>query len=102
MFKGARLPGLGKLRSSAATSLIVVTASGSMAGRPNRLPTVCKSTSQMTNPCVSLTKPSTRPSTFRVVVLSSASWCTACAPDGRCAYLEAGHRPRHGHTSAKM
>ena len=33
----------------------------------------------------------TRPSTFRVVVLLSASWCTACAPDGHCAYLEAGH-----------
>ena len=58
MFKGARSPGLGKLRSSAATSLIVVTANGSMAGRRSRLPTVCGSTSRMIGPCAFRTKPS--------------------------------------------
>ena len=102
MLVAVRLPGLARHRSRVAKNLIEVTENGSMVGRPNKSSTDCASTSWMTNPCVSLTRPSIRPSTFRVVVLSSASWCTACAQGGRCAYPEAGHRPRHGHTSARM
>lgn len=63
-----RLSALDRHRSRVATNLIEVTENGSMAGRPNRLPTGCALTSRMTIPCLSLTKPSTRPSTFRVVV----------------------------------
>lgn len=74
MLTVVRLPGLDRHRSRVATSHIAVTVNGSMAGRPNRLPTGCSSTSRMTSPCVSHKKPSTRPSTFKVEVLSSASW----------------------------
>jgi hypothetical protein len=66
--------GPGKRRSKGETNRIAVTVNGSMAGRPNRFPTGCRSTSPMTNPCASLTKPFTRLSISRAEVLSSASW----------------------------
>lgn len=53
---------------------IVVTVNGSMVGHPNRLPTGCKSTSRMTSPCVFLTKPYIRLSTFKGEALSSMNW----------------------------
>ena len=103
MLVAMRLLALDRHRFRVATNLAEVTENGSMAGRPNRLPTVCRSTSQMIGPCEFPTKPSTRPFTSRVEALSSASWCPAYAPGGHCAYLEAGHRPRHGaHVSEEV
>ena len=71
---GVRLPALDRHRLRGATNLIVVTVDGLMAGRLNRLPIGCRSTSRLTNLCVSLTKPSTKPFTFRGEALSVASW----------------------------
>ena len=53
MLVAVRLPVLDRHRSRVATNLIEVTENGSMAGRPNRLPTGCASTSRMANRCVS-------------------------------------------------
>lgn len=69
-----RLPALDRHRLRGATNPIVATVDGLMAGRPNRLPIGCRSTSRSTNPCISFTKPSTKPFTLRGEALSVASW----------------------------
>jgi transposase len=98
----ARFPGPGRRRLKGETNRIAVTVNGSMAGRPHRFPTGCRSTSRMTNPCASLTKPFTRLSISRAEVLSSASWLAVCALGGRCACRGPGHKPRLGRTLARM
>lgn len=86
MRMAVRLPALGKRLSKVATSRIAVTVHGSMAGRQNRLPTGCRSTSRMTKPCASHMKPSIRPCTLKAEVLSNASWWAVCTADVRCAF----------------
>ena len=73
MLMAVRLLGLDKLPLKAEINHIAVTVNGSMAGRPNRLPTGYRSIFRTMNPCASLTKPYIRRSTFRVEVLSSAN-----------------------------
>jgi transposase len=71
--RGREVSGPRQHRSLAATNLTAAIASGSMAGRPSRLPTDCGSTSPMILQCASRTKPSTRPCTSRAAAPSSAS-----------------------------
>jgi hypothetical protein len=71
---GVKLRDLDRHRSKDEISHIVVTVIGSKAGRLNRLPIGYRLTFQRTNPCAFLTKPFIRLSTFKVAVLSSASW----------------------------
>lgn len=97
-----RLPALDRYCLGVATNLIELNENGAMADHPNRLPTGCMSTSRMKNLYLYLAKASTRPSTFRLAVLSIGNWCIACAPCGRCAYLEARYRRTHRHMSARM
>jgi hypothetical protein len=92
MLMAVRLLGLGKHRSKGETSRIAVTVNGLMAGRPNRFPNGCSSTSRMTNLCASLTMQFTRLSISRAEVPSSANWSAVFAQGGRCAYRGPGHQ----------
>ena len=58
-----RLWVLGRQQLRGATNLTMGTVNGLIAGRKNRLPTDFGSTSRSMNPCVSLAKPFTKPST---------------------------------------
>ena len=73
MLVAVRLLALDRHRSRLATNLIEVTENRSPAGRLNRLLTGCASTSRITKPCVSVTKPVTKPLPGP---LHSGSWCS--------------------------
>lgn len=71
---------------------IVVTVNRSKDGHLDKLPIGFRSTSRMTNPWASLTKPCIKLFTFRVEALSGASWIAVYVLGGRYAYREPGLR----------
>ena len=73
---------------------------GEKAGAPNRSPSASRPISPMMSPCGSAMRPSTRRSTCKAVVRSSASWWPACALDEPCGSRGPGPSKSGGAMSA--